>query len=326
MSRVLRIIRRAGLVVFLTLTTTTVAAGDLAFVTNQNSSDLSILDIDRQIEVARIPVPGEPAGIAVDAARGVFFTVSAGSKTVRKFNLATGDMLHAVTLDGGPIGVAAHPDGKQIYVSDWYNARIWVLDAADLSELATLPTGSAPAGLVVDPNGHWLASSDKDANQVSIFDLASKKLKHAVTVGERPFGISVGPQGRIFTADVGSNSVTVVDPDTGKVIGTVSVGERPYAISFAAGSGFVTNQYADTVSVFDLDDLKVHATIDVGEYPEGIDASSDGSKIVAANWFSNAVSVIDTKTLKIIAEIETGDGPRAFGRFVAPGFGEGKQP
>ncbi|MFH1341657.1 MAG: YncE family protein, partial [Pseudomonadota bacterium] len=158
----------------------------------------------------------------------------------------------------------------------------------------------------------------------SVFDLASRTLRHTITVGERPFGISVGPQGRIFTADVGSNCVTVVDPETGQIIGTVPVGERPYAISFAAGSGFVTNQYADTVSVFGLEDLKVHATRDVGEYPEGIDASADGSRIVVANWFSNSVSVIDTMTLKVIAEIETGDGPRAFGRFLAPGFGEEK--
>ncbi len=68
----------------------------------------------------------------------------------------------------------------------------------------------------------------------------------------------------------------VIDIVSSTVIATIPVGERPYAISFAAGSGFATNQYADTVSVFDLDDLTVTQTIDVGEYPEGIDATECG--------------------------------------------------
>lgn len=297
------------------LVVTSVAAGDLAFVTNQNGSDLSIIDLDRQEERARIPVPGEPAGIAVDAAGARFYTVSAGSKVLRQFDL-DGELLQEVTLDGGPIGIAVQPDSARVFVSDWYNARIWVLDAADLSVLTTLPTGAAPAGLVIDPQGRWVASADKDADQVSVFDLVSLTLRHRIPVGARPFGIAVGPDGRLFSADVGSNTVTVADPLTGTILGQVPVGERPYGIAFAAGFGFVTNQYADTVSVFDLTDLTPRATIPVGEYPEGIDATPDGSKVVVANWFSNAVSVIDTKTLTVTTEIATGDGPRAFGRFV----------
>ena len=51
-------------------------------------------------------------------------------------------------------------------------------------------------------------------------------------------------------------------------------------------------------------------------------ATSSKVTVVVANWFSNSVSVIDTKTLTVLSEIETGDGPRAFGHFIAPGFGE----
>lgn len=320
-SRGLRRIRPIILGFLPALVVTSVAAGELALITNQNGSDLSVIDLDSQKERARIPVPGEPAGIAVDTAAARFYTVSAGSKTLRQFDLA-GTLLQEVTLDGGPIGIAVQPDGTRVFVSDWYNARIWVLDATDLSVLTTLSTGAAPAGLVIDPQGTWIASADKDADQVSVFDLESLTLRHRIPVGTRPFGISVGPGGRIFTADVGSNTVTVADPLTGALLGRVPVGARPYGIAFAAGLGFVTNQYADSVSVFDLADLTPRATIPVGEYPEGIDATPDGTKVVVANWFSNAVSVIDTKTLTVTAEIATGDGPRAFGRFlIADGTG-----
>ncbi|MFD1156300.1 YncE family protein [Roseovarius aestuarii] len=295
-------------------------AAEFAFVTNQNSSDLSVLDLEVHAEVARIAVPGMPAGIAVG--RGAFYTVSADSKEVRRFALRDGALLAEVTLDGGPIGIAYGAVRDRVYVSDWYNARIWVLDAGDLSVTGELRTGSAPAGLVVSPDGTWLASADRDADQVSVFDLDSGELRYAVTVGVRPFGLSLGPRGRLFTADVGSDSVTVVDPQQGRVVTTIKVGTRPYGISFAQGSGFVTNQYADTVSVFDLETLSVTHTLQVGEYPEGTDVTGDGRFVLVANWFSNTVSVIDAQSKTVVGEIETGDGPRAFGRFVADGYGK----
>lgn len=293
---------------------------DIAFVTNQNSSDVSVLNLATGTEVTRIAVPGMPAGVTVG--QGVFYTVSTDSKVVRKISTLGGEVQAEVTLNGGPIGIALNPVRNELYVSDWYNARIWVLDAGDLRQIGTLATGSAPAGVVVSADGTWLASADRDANQISILDLATGAMRHVVRVGERPFGISIGPRGRLFTADVGSDSVTVVDPRRGKVVGTIEVGSRPYGISFAQGSGFVTNQYADTVSVFDLNSLSVTHTLDVGEYPEGTDVTRDGRFVIVANWFSNTVSVIDAKTKTVVDEIDTGDGPRAFGLFVVDRFGK----
>lgn len=291
------------------------AAGDRAYVTNQNSSDLSILDLDLHVEVERIDVPGKPAGVAVDADGGVY-TVSPDSKTVRRFD-AAGTEAARVVLDGGPIGIALA--GGRAFVSDWYNARIWVLDGATLAALDTLETGSAPAGLAVSPDGRWLASADRDADQVSVFDLDTLALHRRLTVGTRPFGLAFAPDGRLFVGNVGTDDVSVLDAGTGTVLATVPVGARPYCVAFASGRAFVTNQYADTVSVIDLATLKPLAEIAVGEYPEGIDSANDGRTLVVANWFSNSVSLIDAERLTVMGEIATGDGPRAFGKFIASG-------
>ncbi|WP_250956122.1 beta-propeller fold lactonase family protein [Rhizobium sp. CG5] len=293
------------------------ALADYAYVTNQSSSDLSVIDLDRMVEVERVPVPGAPAGIAVAPKLGAVFTVSPDSKVLRRYGMPVGKPLAERTLDGGPIGVAVDERRGRVFVSDWYNARVWVLAADDLSTSQMLSTGSAPAGLALSPDGQWLATADRDANQVSIFDAQTLELRHRVTVGQRPFGITFSPDGRLFSADVGSNTVTAVDPVNGQVLGHVATRERPYAVAFAGGRGFVTNQYDDSVSVFEAQSLAAIATIDTGEYPEGIDTTADGRRIVVANWFSNSVMVIDPVSLEIVGEISTGDGPRAFGRFLS---------
>ncbi|MGX1261515.1 YncE family protein [Sinorhizobium fredii] len=308
------------------LTTPGSAFDDYAYVTNQSSSDLSVIDLDRMVEVGRISVPGQPAGIAVAPELGAVFTVSPDSKMLRRYGIPAGAPEAERGLDGGPIGVAVDERRGRVFVSDWYNARVFVIAADSLATLNVLSTGSAPAGLALSHDGQWLATADRDANQVSIFDAETLTLRHRVAVGSRPFGVTFSPDGRVFSADVGSNTVTAVDPVSGRVLGHAATRERPYAVAFASGRGFVTNQYDDSVSVFDAQSLAAVAVIDTGEYPEGIDTSADGRQIVVANWFSNSLTVIDSESLETIGEIATGDGPRAFGRFLAPAPGQVGEP
>lgn len=296
------------------LAASSAAAGDLAYVTCQNGDGLSVLDLTRGMAEQHWGVPGKPAGVAV--AGEAVFTVAADSKAVRRHDAKTGKVQSEAVLDGGPIGVAYDAARNRLFVSDWYNARIWVLNAADLAKTGQLETGAAPAGLALSDNGRFLASADRDADQVSIFDAETLELLHSVDVGSRPFGLRFAPDGRLFVGNVGSDDITVVDPAEGVTRATVAVGARPYGVAFAQGRAFVTNQHADTLSVIDLASLTTVATLDTGEYPEGIDTSSDGQQVVVANWFDNSVTIFDAASLSVVNTIETCDGPRAFGTFI----------
>ena len=306
---------RNSLIIATVLTAAPAWGGDTAFVTNQNSSDLSIIDIDAAKEIGRIPIAGKPAGIAVVPELDAVFTVSPETKTVSKL-ARDGEILQVLTLEGGPIGIVADPERFRLFVSDWYNARIWIIDSRSLGVIDTLTTGNTPAGLAISDDGAWLAAAERDADQVTIFAMTGFDQPKTVATGSRPFGLSFGPDGNLYTANVGSNDVTVIAPESGDVIATVPVGARPYGVAFAQGRGFVSNQYSDNVSVFNVSDHTPVGTIDVGEYPEGIDAAKDQGHILVANWFSNTLMVIDATTLGIVDEIATGDGPRAFGKFI----------
>lgn len=293
------------------------AAADTAFVTCQNGDALSVFDLTSGAETARWSVPGKPAGVAVSK-DGRVFTVSPDRKTVRRYDRA-GTVQAEAALDGGPIGIAHDMARGRVFVSDWYNARIWVLSDDTLAPIAELTTGAAPAGLSLSEDGRFLASADRDADQVSVFDAETLTLLQRIKVGTRPFGLRFAPDGRLFVGNVGSNDLSILDPATGFILATVPVGERPYGVAFASGRAFVTNQYEDTVSVIDMQSLQEETRIEVGEYPEGIDATADGTRIVVANWFDNTATLIDAQTLSVLQVLHTCDGPRAFGVFLLGG-------
>ncbi len=291
--------------------------GDMAFVTCQTGDAVNVIDTDRGAVVAEWSAPGKPAGVAVR--EGEVFTVSAESKTVRRLAAKTGEVLALTELDGGPIGAVMDAQRGRLFVSDWFNARLWVLDADTLETLKELPTGAAPAGIALSPDGRLLASAEKEANQVSIFDAATLTLSRTIKVGEAPFGLGFAPGGLLFVGNVGSNDVSILDAHTGETVATVPVGERPYGVAFSADKAFVTNQYDNSVSIIDLATLTHVERIEVGEYPEGIDVTQDGGTVVLANWFDDSVTVFDAKSHAILYEISTCEGPRAFGEFLLGG-------
>lgn len=288
------------------------AWADTAYVTSQNGNAVTAIDLDAGEELFRFDVPGGPAGVQIAADLGRLFTVSPNDKTVRAWGL-DGSPLGEVALDGAPTGIAR--SGAQLFVSDWYNARIWVIEAMSLTVTDTLTTGAAPAGLAVSPDGRWLVSADRDADQLSVFDLPSGALHRSIPVGTRPFAVTFDAAGRVYAGNVGDDSVSVVDPDTGARIALLPTGKRPYGVAFAADRIFVTNQYGDTLSVFDSAFQPV-ATIDAGEYPEGIAAYDQGRKVIVANWMSDTVTTFDAATLEPLADYDAAEGPRAFGQFI----------
>lgn len=295
-------------------------AADLAVVTSQGAGALSLLDPGAGTVLATVPLPGKPAAVAVDAARGRILVVAVETATLHVLDLQ-GRPLRTLALDGAPFGVAISPVTGLAYVSDWEGTAVAELDPGAGTRLRRLPTGAAPSGLVVSDDGATLVTADRDADQLSLIDLATGQAR-SVAVGRHPFGVTLR-DGRAFAANVLGDSVSVVDLATARVIGTIPVGARPYAIAFAGGEGFVTNQYGSSVTVFDAATLEVRDTIAVGDYPEGIAPMSDGRHLVLANWFSDSVMVIDAASRAILHEIPMPEGPRAFGSFVIrlPGGG-----
>ncbi|UMA64740.1 PQQ-binding-like beta-propeller repeat protein [Roseivivax marinus] len=310
--------RARDLALILSLAVPAGAAADMAYITNQNGDSLSVLDLTTRTEVLRFDLPGQPAGIAAGP-DGRLYTVSPDSKTVRRLDPETGDALAEVRLDGGPTGIAYDASRGQVFVSDWYNARLWALDAETLEVEAELETAAAPAGLALSPDDRWLAAAERDADRVTLWDAGTLEPHARISVGTRPYGLRFAPDGRLFVGNVGTNDLSVIEPEAGTVTATIPVGERPYGVAFAQGRAFVTNQYAGTISVIALDTLDTVATLNAGEYPEGVDDAENGAIIVVANWFDNSVSLIDAATLEVMEEIATGDGPRAFGEFILGG-------
>ncbi|MGH1572266.1 YncE family protein [Methylobacterium sp. P31] len=117
------------------------AASGRVYTANVTSDDVSVIDLAAGREIGRVPTGRRPYVIALAQGRGFVTDQYAGSVTA--FDLATLKPIADVDVGDHPEGIAAGGDGR-LYVANWGDNTLSVLDAHSLKIMATIPTGNGP--------------------------------------------------------------------------------------------------------------------------------------------------------------------------------------
>jgi PQQ-dependent catabolism-associated beta-propeller protein len=272
----------------------------LAYVTNEDSQELSVIDTRTDSVVASFPVGTRPRGVHV----------SPDGKTV------------FVALSGSPKCPPTMPDAEcEKLKADKSKDGVAVVDAASRKVTRVLPGGSDPETFAISRDGGTLYVSNEDAGTASIVDVASGKIRSTVKVGREPEGVTVDPSGAtVWVTGETDHNVTIIDAKTGKVVGQVEVGKRPRSLAFTpdGARAYVTSEVDGTVWVIDVPGrkrLKV-ITMPEGSKPMGSAASPDGKRIYVSNGRGGTVSVIDVASDSVTATVPVGKRP--WGIALAP--------
>ena len=163
----------------------------LAYVTNEGSEELTIIDTRTDSAVATIPVGTRPRGVKV----------TPDGKTV------------FVALSGSPRCPPTMPDAEcEKLKADKSKDGVAVVDAATRKVTRVLPGGSDPEAFDISKDGGTLFVSNEDAGMASIVDVASGKIRATVPVGKEPEGVRVSPDGKeVWITGETAHNVTILD-------------------------------------------------------------------------------------------------------------------
>ena len=307
------------------------AAGQMAegwaFITNQGSHDVSVVDLHRQAVVASVPVGKAPAGVAACSSQGQpgrVYVSNPDSRDISVIDMASRRLLATWPAGSGPVGVATSADCSRLLVADWFAQELLVFDTTQ--PLSSPPTprrirvGRAPAGVAAAAQGPLAFVAERDDDSVAIVDTVALRVLARVRVGSHPFALlHDAPRQRLYALNVQSNDLSVIDlhdPAQPRELQRVPTGEGPYGAALAANGRllYVTNQLEDSVSVIEAGTLKPLRKLPGFGYPEGI--AAQGSEVYVVNWMDDRLSVLDAESGRLLRHIATGRNPRAFGEFI----------
>ena len=265
----------------------------LAYVTNEDSQDLTVIDTRTDSAIATFPVGTRPRGVRVSRdGRTVFVALSGSPKCPPTMSDEECEKLKA---DKSKDGIA-------------------VVDAASRTVSRVLPGGSDPENFDISRDGTTLFVSNEDAGTASVVDIASGKIRSTVKVGKEPEGVRVAPDGKtVWVTGETDHNVTVIDTKTGAVVGQVEVGKRPRSLAFTpdGARAYVTSEVDGTVWVLDAPARKSLKVIRMpeGSKPMDAEASPDGRRIFVSNGRGGTVSVIDVASDSLVGSAEVGKRP-----------------
>jgi len=208
-----------------------------------------------------------------------------------------------IEVGNGPEGLAS--DGTNIYVANYLDNTVSVIDPTNNTVTDTINVGTFPSGLSYNGTNIYVANGDDD--NVSVINPTNNTIIDTITVGNGPKAI-VFDGTNVYVTNQHDDTVSVIDPNTNEVIGSpINVGDRPRGAAFNGTNIYVSNWSDNSVSIINPNTNTVTKTISVGDGAGGI--AYDGNKIYVNNQFDDTISIINTTKNIVIDTITAGNGP-----------------
>jgi YVTN family beta-propeller protein len=246
---------------------TNVDAQPFAYVTNNTSHNVSVINTSTNTEVLpRIPVGFYPFGVAFtpDGAFAYVVNIAPNSSgniepsNVSVINTSTNtEVLPRIPVGTSPFAVAITPDGTFAYVVNWWSHDVSVINTSTNSEvLPRIPVGMNPFAVAFTPDGAFAYVTNNASHNVSVIDTSTNaEVLPRITVGANPAGVAITPDGAFaYVANVKSHDVSVIDTSTNtEVLPRIPVGTSPVAVAITPDGAFayVVNFNSHDVSVID---------------------------------------------------------------------------
>ncbi|NLY75698.1 MAG: hypothetical protein GX075_10380 [Firmicutes bacterium] len=190
-----------------------------------------------------------------------------------------------------PKVIAATPDEKYLFVSNWHSNSVSVINIdspfpKDWNKIKELGPSPIPRGMVASADSKLLYLGQMGSDYISVIDMESFKRIRTINVGVNPRHLIRFDNYIYCSLNLGAKLVKI-DTTTEKVLQKADTGRSPRTISITKDGKyiFVTCYNADQLQVFDADSLKLIGSWESKGRPVAAEVYQEGDLIEV--WVGN---------------------------------------
>lgn len=304
----------------------------IAYTTNTDSDDISVVDLNERREVDRITIGGSPRGsVRIDANSMVGYVSNTAGETISIIDLNENMEVGRIQVGPAPRGLVLSPDGATAYVSNSGDNSLSVVDLEQRRELHRVPMGKNPRHMALARDSSRLLVAQWGSDSIVTLDVGTeaRSPRHVETASvgtdARPYSVTLRSDGtEAFVANTQATYVSVFDPSSGQETGRVEVGYGGRAVALFDDDkyGLVSVENANSVVVFDTETKREIGRTEVGPSPRGVAVSKTlgrgvtvmftRSKSAFGDIARNSVALIDLSNPaipEVLSHIRVGLGP-----------------
>lgn len=301
--------------------------GRTAYVTNEGSDNVSIVDLESRRVVKSLPTGDAPAGLALSPDGITLFVANWFGNDISVFDLQRGVEVKRLAGGSNPYDMALSPDGGSLLVTNQLSyitsrpnppvSEVTVLDVRQqrvtarrqvhnahlLEGVAFTPQGDLALVTLVRPKNllpaiqvarGWMMTNGLGVVDMRDGHVAQVLLDEVNAFYADPCDVVLTPDGRYaFVTHSGADCVTVVEVEKLRAL----LGDAPpETLSTYANHLGLSRRY-------------VVKRIPTGANPKGLAVSPDGRFVYVAERLADRIAVIEVEKLEQVAAIDLG-GPK----------------
>ena len=293
-----------------------------AYIANQGTNSIEVLDLATNALIGNIPVGRVPAHIAVNSIGTRVYVTNATSNDVSVIDAGSATVIATVPVGDGPTGIAVTPDDSRVYVVNDRGNSVFVMDAATNQIVSSVALFGNPEGIAITPDGSRAYVASLNGNCVFVIDTASNMLAATIPIPALPpyadilpSGVKITPDGSLaVVSDLRGAALTIINTATNSIISTIVLGgfnARTVDLSPDGHTAYVAVEGGGNLAVVDLTTFTITRQIHTGTSPFSLAVSRDGKRAYIADYNSPSFAIVDTVTWAVSAPLNIISG-RAF--------------
>ena len=194
---------------------------------------IAVIDVASGQIIRKVPTGKFPCDLHFTPDGRFGYTPERDGDTVSMFDTRTWELVKTVNFAAGsqPFMLRVSHDGKEVWVQTGKADTNVVLNAEDLSTLATLPTGKGPVTNSWTPDGRYSVVTNSGDTFASVFDATTYKEVARLAVGQGGANVGFTRDGATgFMAVTGANAVAVIDMAKLNVVSQLKAGTQPQGL------------------------------------------------------------------------------------------------
>ena len=183
------------------------------FVSNGQSSTVTIFDLKTLKPIADVPTGKKPDAIIYDPATSRVFAFNGGGNSATAIDAATGKVAGTVDLKGGPEFAAA--DGQGFVYNNLEDENLVLkIDANKLTVEQRWPTApcASPSSMAIDRTNHRLFLGCR-SKVMAVMNADTGQIITTLPIGDHVDATAFDPETKLIFNSNGEGSVTVIHQD-----------------------------------------------------------------------------------------------------------------
>ncbi len=209
-------------------------SGERAWVTNQFTKDVAVVDLACRRRTGSIAMEGDPLGAVLSPdSRTLYVTTNLDRLSVCALTDNGGRIVRSTRVPQACTELAIHPAGNRLYVPTWKAGNILELDARSLSVTQRYEVGGQPLGVALSTDGLRLYCGNEHGWIDLVYLPTGKTVRRAfdTPVDE----VALTPDQNVVYASLRTaGRITMVDAHSLACVGTLETGGLPRHIAFDA--------------------------------------------------------------------------------------------